>query len=66
MAKPEKSYRELKEELDTVLETLQRDDIDVDDALKAYEQGMSLVKELESQLKSAENKVTKLKAKFDA
>jgi exodeoxyribonuclease VII small subunit len=60
-----KTYAELKAELDEVLETLQRDDIDVDDAVKAYEQGMALIKELEAQLKTAENKIAKVKAKFD-
>ena len=59
------TYAELKLELDTVLDMLQSDDISVDDALKYYERGMELVKELESTLKEAENKITKLKAKFD-
>lgn len=60
------TYAELKQELDTVLDTLQSDDLSVDDALKSYERGMELVKELETTLKEAENKITKLKAKFDA
>ena len=59
------TYAELKLELDRVLDALQQDDISVDDALKNYERGMELVKELETTLKDAENKITKLKAKFD-
>lgn len=66
MAKTEPTYAELKQELDAVLDTLQGDDLSVDDALKSYERGMELVKQLESTLKEAENKITKLKAKFDS
>jgi exodeoxyribonuclease VII small subunit len=63
--KTEKTYSELKQELDEVLDVLQQDDISVDDALKNYERGMELVKQLEVTLKDAENKVTKLKNKFN-
>ncbi|MDB5182261.1 MAG: exodeoxyribonuclease small subunit [Candidatus Saccharibacteria bacterium] len=59
------NYAELKLELDELLDSLQQDDISVDDALKAYERGMELVKLLEATLNEAENKITKLKAKFD-
>ena len=62
----DKSYTELKHELDEVLDSLQSDDIDVDDALRSYERGMELVKLLEAKLKTAENKITKLKQKFDS
>lgn len=62
--KNEQTYAELKQELDELLEALQRDDISVDDALKKYERGMELVKQLEVTLKDAENKISKLKAKF--
>jgi len=65
MTKKEPTYAELKLELDELLDTLQQDDISVDDALKHYERGMELVKQLEATLSDAENKITKLKAKFD-
>lgn len=64
-SKENQTYTELKLELDEVLNALQQDDISVDDALKAYERGMELVGLLETQLKLAENKITKLKKKFD-
>lgn len=66
MVSKERTYAELKLELDELLDNLQQEDIDVDDALKTYERGMELVKQLEDKLKSAENKIIKLKAKFDA
>jgi len=64
--KDKPTYAELKQELDELLDTLQQEDISVDDALKAYERGMELVKQLEATLNEAENRITKLKAKFDA
>ena len=62
MATAKKNYQELSEELDEVLDQLQDEDLDVDTALKLYEQGLKLVGELESRLSSAENKVRELKA----
>ena len=66
MTAKQPTYKQLKQELDMVLENLQQDDIDVDEALKAYERGMELIKQLKLVLKDAENKITKLKTKFDA
>ncbi len=60
------NYQELSAELDTILAQLQADDIDVDAAIKLYERGIEISKSLESYLKTAQNKVTKLKASFDA
>lgn len=60
--KKDVSYQELSSELELVLEALQQDDIDIDVALQKYERGLELVKQLEAYLKTAENKVSKLKA----
>lgn len=57
-------YRTLSSELDEILNRLQSGDLSIDEALPAYERGMALVKELEAYLKTAENKVTALKAKL--
>ena len=65
MTKKEENYSKLKQELDEVLNSLQQEDIDVDDALKMYERGVELAALLEKQLKLAENKIVKLKTKFD-
>lgn len=56
-----KLYHQLKAELDEVLARLQQDDIDIDEAMKLHEQGTKLVAELETYLKTAENKITKHK-----
>lgn len=55
------SYQSLSEQLDEVVAKLQQPDIQVDEAVKLYEQGLKLVYECEAQLKVAQNKITKLK-----
>jgi exodeoxyribonuclease VII small subunit len=57
----EMNYQTLSAELDGVLAKLQDPDIQVDDAVQLYEQGLKLVSELEKHLKKAENKLAKLK-----
>jgi exodeoxyribonuclease VII small subunit len=59
-------YQALSNELDTVLVKLQGGDLDVDEAVSLYERGMEIAKELEAYLKDAENKVTKVKASWEA
>ena len=57
-----KSYEELRSELDAILAELQREDLDVDMAVKHYERGLELVRSLEATLTTAENKIKELKA----
>ncbi|MDP9129321.1 MAG: exodeoxyribonuclease VII small subunit [Candidatus Binatota bacterium] len=59
------NYQLLKSELDTVMAELQREDLDVDAALKHYQRGLELVRSLEQYLKTAENQVIELKNKFN-
>jgi exodeoxyribonuclease VII small subunit len=63
-AKPPVNYETLKNELDDIMLELQREDLDVDKALEYYQRGLELVQALESYLKTAENTVKELKAKF--
>jgi exodeoxyribonuclease VII small subunit len=58
------NYETLKNELDDIMLELQREDLDVDKALEYYRRGLELVQALESYLKTAENTVKELKAKF--
>ena len=57
----ENKYQTLNAELDGVLAKLQDPDVEVDEAVKLYEQGTQLIAQLEKHLKQAENKLTKLK-----
>jgi exodeoxyribonuclease VII small subunit len=61
----EQNYEQLKAQLDEVMAALQQEDLDVDKALEYYQKGLELVQLLENYLKTAENKVTELKAKFN-
>ncbi len=53
-------YHELQEELDDILASLQTGALSIDDAITAFERGQTIIKELESYLKQAENKIKKL------
>lgn len=64
MAKETFDYQKLSAELDKILDEMQSTDIDIDEAVKKYEQGMKILAELESRLKTAENKVKKVRADF--
>jgi exodeoxyribonuclease VII small subunit len=57
-------YAALSTELDTILDHLESPDIDIDEAMKQYERGMDILKQLEAHLKTAENKVEKIQADF--
>jgi exodeoxyribonuclease VII small subunit len=59
------NYQILKTELEGVMDKLQAEDLDVDEALSLYERGLELVGQLDSYLKTAENTVQELKARFD-
>jgi len=60
MTKKPQSYSELRQRLDNVLLRLQADDIDIDEALKAHQEGTQLIVELEKHLKQTKTKITKL------
>jgi exodeoxyribonuclease VII small subunit len=59
------TYKELSDELAKVMEKLEGGDLDIDEAVLYYERGLKVVRELESHLKEAENKVIKLKASLE-
>lgn len=59
------SYQELKTELEGVLAKLQTEDLDVDEALGLYQRGLELVQQLDTYLKTAENTIQELKARFN-
>ena len=61
MPKAIKSYQQLMEELDAVMQALQASDIDVDSAIAQYEKGIALTKQIETYLTTAENKLTTLR-----
>ena len=50
----------MSDQLEAILAKLESGDLDVDKAIEQYQQGIELVKQLEKQLKLAENKITKV------
>lgn len=46
--------------LETIVDELENDTIDIDKALKLYEEGLELSKDLQKQLNSFEEKINKL------
>ena len=60
------NYQALQDELDVIMQALQGDDIDIDAALVQYERGLVIIKQLETYLTDAENKVVELAAKFSS
>lgn len=63
MPNKEKTYQELQVELDEILLKLQANELDAEEAVKLYESGLAITKQLEAKLASAENKITKLKVR---
>lgn len=61
MAKNDIDYAARSIELDDILTKLQQPGLQVDEAIKLYEQGLKLIAQLEAYLVSAENKIEKLK-----
>ena len=50
--------------LEDLIAQAEHDELDVDDAIATFEDGMKLVNEIEDYLKTAENKITKIKKQF--
>jgi exodeoxyribonuclease VII small subunit len=57
-------YAALQAELDELLAGMQREDVNVDQALEHYARGLEIIQLLEAYLQTAENTVRELKASF--
>lgn len=58
-----RSYKELRTELDNVLEAIQDPEVDIDKALELHEQAQKIVKELEQYLDQSELKIKQINTK---
>ena len=52
-------------ELEELLAWFEQDDLDIEEALKKYEQGQLLAADIKKRLSEVENKITVLDKKFD-
>ncbi len=59
MAK-EKTFNELMKQLEKIVDQLEKEDVDLDESIKLYEEGLELSKKLKEQLKGYEKKVSEL------
>jgi exodeoxyribonuclease VII small subunit len=60
MASKTTDYTKLSAELEQLIDNLQSGNLRIDEALKAYERGQSILKQLQVYLQTAENKVKKI------
>lgn len=65
MSEPKKSLSKQLSELDELIAWFDQPDIDLDEALKKFDEGVKLTAEIKKQLADAENKITVLKQRFD-
>lgn len=63
--KQAKTYRQMNEELAEIMAWFESEEVDLDQAVAKYEEAMKLLADMESYLKTAENKIKKIAAKFE-
>lgn len=61
----QKNIREKLEDLQAIITSFERDDLDVEHALKQFEKGSKLSTEIEAELAELKTKITVLKERFD-
>lgn len=61
MAKAGKTYAQLSAELVAIIDWFESGQVELDEAIDKYEQASKLIKQLEAYLKTAENKIEKIK-----
>ena len=65
MSKSNLNFRETLEELESITRQLESDEIGLDEAIAHFERGSKLAVQLQDELKKAQLKVEKIKARFD-
>ena len=60
MEKKEKKFEEKIIELEEIIKHLENGDIDLEDSISKYTKAMNLIKECDEQLKSIEEKISKI------
>jgi exodeoxyribonuclease VII small subunit len=64
--KKPKTYQQMTDELNELVEWFEGELVNLDEAVAKYEQALELLQQMENYLKTAENKVKKITAKFDS
>jgi exodeoxyribonuclease VII small subunit len=66
MASKEPNFADKLAELEAITEWFESDNVDLNESLTKFERGMELSGELKKELQQVENRVEKIKQKFDA
>lgn len=64
MAKQKLKFKDAFARLEKIVSSLESEDVDLEDALLKYAEGLELVKLCKGRLEEAENKVKEIKARF--
>ncbi len=59
-----KTFSQQYKDLEKITQWFEVEDVDLEEALKKFEEGLGLVKDLKSHLNKIENKVTDIKKQF--
>lgn len=60
-----RNYQKMNSELAEIIEWFESDKVNLDEAVAKYKQALKLVAEIETYLKTAENKIKKISTKFE-
>jgi exodeoxyribonuclease VII small subunit len=60
-----KNYQQMADQLAELVDWFESDAVNLDEAVGKYQQAMELLEQMEIYLKTAENKVKKISAKFN-
>jgi len=63
MSEEKFNFTKFYQEIEEINEWFQKEDIDLDEALRKYERGMELIKECRERLEETENKFEEIKQK---
>jgi exodeoxyribonuclease VII small subunit len=63
MADKTKDYKALSASLSEIIAWFESDEVDLDSAVKKYEQALAVMKQMQTYLDTAENKIKKISAK---
>lgn len=66
MSNQKTNLKDKLQELETLLEWFEQDDLDIEEALGKYEKGSELAASIREQLSVIENKITVIEKRFDA
>jgi exodeoxyribonuclease VII small subunit len=64
MAEEKFNFTKAYQEIEEINKWFQKEDIDLDEALKKYERGMELIEKCKKRLKEVENKFEEIKKKY--